>query len=567
MPTNRYAAPAAECDLIMKGGVTSGVVYPHAILKLAEKYRFRSIGGTSAGAIASGLAAACEFNRENGGFETIEKIPAFLAENLLSLFQPAPALKHLFELLFKLKDERSAWGAIALAGRSAIFNAVRGKGLIKTINRTLPAHHFGLCPGTTQKGYASPGLTDWLAGEIEIAAGRMNRGGALPERPLVFGDLWRGAVVGDIGAEAAVLDRLEPGARRIHLAMVTTNLSMKRPNALPWLDDFNFYFSKRDFDKLFPPFVVDYMTKAVDTPHPYGEDFFHFPLGAKLPVIVAVRMSLSFPFLFSAIPLYRRFFPDGAGESGDLDLTLFSDGGLTSNFPVHFFDGLIPARPTFAISLDEYDPRAWPKPDTGAIDDRVYLPMPAREGQTLAIQKIGDVAGFVLSLLNAAKDWQDQLQGVLPGYRERVAHIALTKDEGGLNLDMPPARIERLSQFGTKAGERLVAAPEAPADERFDFDDHRWRRALVLYARMEESLAGFSGVWDQKVDGETFGAFLERYRASPASYAGLAKADEIALIERLDALASLGRSWSTARIYRREKFPRPPTDLRITPRQ
>jgi hypothetical protein len=37
----------------MKGGITSGVVYPLAIVEIAKAFRLRSIGGTSAGAIAS----------------------------------------------------------------------------------------------------------------------------------------------------------------------------------------------------------------------------------------------------------------------------------------------------------------------------------------------------------------------------------------------------------------------------------------------------------------------------------------------------------------------------------
>ena len=46
------------CDLVMKGGITSGIVYPNAVLSLAREYRFKSIGGTSAGAIAAAVAAA-----------------------------------------------------------------------------------------------------------------------------------------------------------------------------------------------------------------------------------------------------------------------------------------------------------------------------------------------------------------------------------------------------------------------------------------------------------------------------------------------------------------------------
>ena len=44
--------PRRECDIVMKGGVTSGIVYPPALLELQETYRFNSIGGTSAGAVA-----------------------------------------------------------------------------------------------------------------------------------------------------------------------------------------------------------------------------------------------------------------------------------------------------------------------------------------------------------------------------------------------------------------------------------------------------------------------------------------------------------------------------------
>ena len=49
----RYASPARECDIVMKGGITSGVIYPLAVCELAGVYRLRNIGGTSAGAIAA----------------------------------------------------------------------------------------------------------------------------------------------------------------------------------------------------------------------------------------------------------------------------------------------------------------------------------------------------------------------------------------------------------------------------------------------------------------------------------------------------------------------------------
>ena len=30
------------CDLVMKGGITSGVVYPLAVVELARKYHFKN---------------------------------------------------------------------------------------------------------------------------------------------------------------------------------------------------------------------------------------------------------------------------------------------------------------------------------------------------------------------------------------------------------------------------------------------------------------------------------------------------------------------------------------------
>ena len=48
--TYDYSQPTLACDVVMKGGITSGVVYPHALCELARTYRFVDVGGTSAGA-------------------------------------------------------------------------------------------------------------------------------------------------------------------------------------------------------------------------------------------------------------------------------------------------------------------------------------------------------------------------------------------------------------------------------------------------------------------------------------------------------------------------------------
>jgi hypothetical protein len=108
MTTTPTAQPERFCDLVMKGGFTSGVVYPLAACELARAFRLKNIGGTSAGAIAVAATAAAELGRESdsGGFGLLEGLPGFLGEtppgdpkpNLFHFFQPKPGTKALFDL-------------------------------------------------------------------------------------------------------------------------------------------------------------------------------------------------------------------------------------------------------------------------------------------------------------------------------------------------------------------------------------------------------------------------------------------------------------------------------------
>ncbi len=108
-----------ECDLVMKGGITSGVIYPKLISTLSTTYQFRSIGGTSAGAIAAAAAAAAQLgvhagtNRE--AFKLLERLPKELGtpaaggsdSMLFKLFQPHASLKRHFKLLTAALTQQS----------------------------------------------------------------------------------------------------------------------------------------------------------------------------------------------------------------------------------------------------------------------------------------------------------------------------------------------------------------------------------------------------------------------------------------------------------------------------
>lgn len=58
---NDYDLP--ECDIVLEGGITSGIVYPPAISKIKDQYKFVNLAGTSAGAVVACGAAAAEYRR------------------------------------------------------------------------------------------------------------------------------------------------------------------------------------------------------------------------------------------------------------------------------------------------------------------------------------------------------------------------------------------------------------------------------------------------------------------------------------------------------------------------
>lgn len=101
----------APCDIVMKGGITSGVVYPLAAVELSKNFRFVNIGGTSAGAIAAAAVAAAELGRATGrgpGFERLAALPAQLQVQLSGLFQPQPATRPVYRLVVGGLGKRGA---------------------------------------------------------------------------------------------------------------------------------------------------------------------------------------------------------------------------------------------------------------------------------------------------------------------------------------------------------------------------------------------------------------------------------------------------------------------------
>jgi deferrochelatase/peroxidase EfeB/predicted acylesterase/phospholipase RssA len=121
-------APADRfCDIVMEGGITSGIIYTTAVAALARHYRFQSIGGSSIGAFAAALTAAAEFQRRKGsmaGFEAIAQLPEKLAKvddedrtQLFRLFRPQAQTQRLFRVFQAALARKSA--------RSSVWHGLR----------------------------------------------------------------------------------------------------------------------------------------------------------------------------------------------------------------------------------------------------------------------------------------------------------------------------------------------------------------------------------------------------------------------------------------------------------
>ncbi len=402
-----YSAVTRDCDLVMKGGITSGVVYPLTICRLATSYRLRSIGGTSAGAIAAGAAAAAEHRRQtasegdtDAGYRRLAEMPGNISPKLSTLFQARPDTRRLFGILHVAIDPdkggfgraaavvghvisgKAGWFAVGflatlalvvpgllIASRFPLTGGGVGRiliglilpavlafvvgtvlaaiGFVREAGRVLPKTGYGLTDGATHDD--TPALTDWMADELDLIAG------IGPGECLTLGDLWGEEAIRrwKQGSDADWV-KLGPAwrarsPRRISLEIMTTDLTLRRPFRMPF-DTHQFMFSKAEWSALFPERVVATMARdefRTEHRHPEtGELLYRFPGSGSLkdpslpgpeflPVVVMVRMSLSFPGLISAADGNFHWIGVAAPDNGDFAVAGMTD---TSNLGVHRYD-------------------------------------------------------------------------------------------------------------------------------------------------------------------------------------------------------------------------------------
>jgi hypothetical protein len=242
-----------------------------------------------------------------------------------------------------------------------------------------------------------------------------------------------------------------------------------------------------------------------------------------LPILVAARMSVSFPVLFSGVPLWAkerekdrqectRALQNGESDEGMVfRRCIFSDGSLCSNFPIHLFDSWLPAWPTFGISLLEkvpdparpprprrfWQPGALPRGGAPTLPDDHRTGPDHRNNFDYEADPISRLLSFVNAILATTMNWSDTALSRLPGVRERVVEVPLTPGIGGLNIRMTPAEIDDLAELGADAGvallKRFAGRSRNSAGEMSDgWNEHRWVRFNVLCDSLAAGLAGLT---------------------------------------------------------------------------
>jgi hypothetical protein len=406
---------------------------------------------------------------------------------------------------------------------------------VRDIVIEIPKNRFGLCSGSsygTQKSGDVLPLTDWLHNFLQSLADRGL------DQPLTFGDLW------NTGGNETV-------EREIELEFMATNITRGVSHRLPFLEGNwgQLFFKESDLAQLFPRPVVDWMKWHAQAPRltvaKIPEGYYGLPQPSDLPILFGARMSAGLPFLLSAIPLYAVHVTEA--DEVVLECCWFSDGGIASDLPLHFFDAPIPRRPTFAINfvpssvdaVEVYEMnnvlRRGASFDSGkGVDghtwDKVWMPQTNSDGLSWVVRfnEFRGVVGFAKAVLDTALNWSDTELMAMPGYRDRIVHVQLAPNEGGLNLNMPPEVISGLSTRGEFAGKLLAARfalepgkdPKTGEQIELTWDNHRWIRYRSMMAALEVLTRRFRAAWHET--GKPWRSYSELLRrdagVEPQSY-------------------------------------------------
>jgi hypothetical protein len=179
----------------------------------------------------------------------------------------------------------------------------------------------------------------------------------------------------------------------------------------------------------------------------------------------------------------------------------------------------LPRWPTFGITLSGF-PAGRKRSDDETKN--VYMIARNSDGRLPVFTRFADVPGFLSAIFSAAQNWTDNTQSVLPGYRDRIVTVFLDSDEGGLNLDMPPAVLERLKNRGAAAGALIASRFEAPSQlspvkpPAPGWENQRWLRCRSTMGALKAYLSRFAvGAREPQPPDVPYAALIEASTGTP----------------------------------------------------
>jgi hypothetical protein len=112
-----------------------------------------------------------------------------------------------------------------------------------------------------------------------------------------------------------------------------------------------------------------------------------------------------------------------------------------------------------------------------------------------------NLKAFIAAIISTARNGVENELMLMPGYRDRIAHVLTRKGEGGLRLNMPQCKIQKLSNRGRHAAELLVsrfhpAGKAAQAGVILTWANQRWIRYRSTMAGLERFLSELKQGWD-----------------------------------------------------------------------
>ncbi len=440
-----------------------------------------------------------------------------------------------------------------------------------------PVHHYGLLTGKR--------LIDWLDHRLRDLSGQ--------DTPLTFGQLWWLRRPNLLAKDPAVDD---PRHRLVNLQLVTTDLAQQRPFLFPLPDDSElkkvvgseFYVDADDVARIFPEDVRRMLIRpGSKRPIRVWENgklsvepraLYKLPQPWDMPVVFGVRASMALPGLFKALRIYRlrrtttvrdefgrKIGPrDGArpfrsptladGDEIAEELWL-SDGGITSNFPVHLFDLPLPKWPTFGLNLGPHS--------LGFEHQDVWFPEDWQAGAPPLAHVGPSLSSFLVSIVTTARAWRDVLQTGMTSTRGRVAWVRQRPDEGGTNLYMPKGVIASMSLRGALAGARIR--------HRYTVEN-RWPRHQWL--RLRTALPTLDAVRDDLLTArvlytDLFDRDLARAAAVPNTNDGTPNPfwpDHAYWLHAKELFEQLSSGPPERYASLRKRDPRPAPEFRLSPR-